>query len=158
MIAFKQFYSNSKAFTLGAFWFTKLCVDFRHFQVFIFCHTAYSKTQKPWKIFRSSVLEVLSLIICFEHFAKHFVCSRQNSQGVAQSYQGALTIEAWNWLFLLLRSKWYVDNKLIAFWFRNLCVYFRSFRVFIFYHRAYSKTRNPRKILFLHCLITWDFS
>ena len=51
----------------------------------------------------------------FEHFAKHFACSRQNSQGDAQSYQGALTIEAWNWLFLLLMPKWYVDNKLIAF-------------------------------------------
>ena len=41
--------------------------------------------------------------------------SRQNSQGVGQSYQGALTIEAWNWIFLLLKSKLYVDNKLIAF-------------------------------------------
>ena len=51
----------------------------------------------------------------FEHFPKHYVCSRQNSQGVAQSYQGALTIEAWNWLFLLLKPKWYVDNTLIDF-------------------------------------------
>ena len=50
----------------------------------------------------------------FENFAKHFVCLRQNSQGVAQSYQGALTTEGWNWLFLLLTPKWYVDNKLIA--------------------------------------------
>ena len=32
----------------------------------------------------------------FEHFPKHFVCSRQNSQGVAQSHQGALTCETWN--------------------------------------------------------------
>ena len=53
--------------------------------------------------------------MCFEHFAKHIVCSRQNSEGVAQSCQGALTTEPWNWLFLLLRLKWYVDNKLIAF-------------------------------------------
>ena len=52
-------------------------------------------------MFRSSVFKVVSFIICFEQFAKHFVCSRQNSQGVAQSYQGALTIEALNWLFLL---------------------------------------------------------
>ena len=50
-----------------------------------------------------------------EHFPRNFVCSRQNPQGAAQSYQGALTIEAWNWLFLLLRPKCYVDNKLIDF-------------------------------------------
>ena len=50
-----------------------------------------------------------------EHIPKHFVCSWQNSQGVAQSYQEALTIEAWNWLFLLLKQKWYVDYELIAF-------------------------------------------
>ena len=31
----------------------------------------------------------------FEHFSKHFVCSRQNSRGIAQIYQGALTIEAY---------------------------------------------------------------
>ena len=43
------------------------------------------------------------------------MCSRQNSQGIAQSYQGALAIEAWNWLFLLLKPKCYVGNKLIAF-------------------------------------------
>ena len=115
LIAFEQFCCNGKAFTLGAFWFRKVCVDLRHFRVFAFCHRAYSKTRKPREIFRSSVFEVSSLIICFEHFAKYFVCSRQNSQGVTQSYQGALTIEAWNWLFLLLRPKWYVDNKLIAF-------------------------------------------
>ena len=100
----------------------------------------------------------------FEHFPKHFVCSRQNSQGVAQSYQGTLTIEAWNWLFLVSKPKWYVDNKLIdfeqfcsngkaltlgGFWFRKLSVDFRRFWVFIFYHRAHSKTRNLRKMLFL---------
>ena len=43
------------------------------------------------------------------------MCSWQNSQGIAQSYQEAPTIEAWNWLFLLVKPKWYVDNKLIAF-------------------------------------------
>ena len=51
----------------------------------------------------------------FKHFPKNCVCSRQTSQGVAQSYLGALIIEASNWLFLLLKPKWYVDNKLIAF-------------------------------------------
>ena len=29
------------------FWFRKLSDDFRHFWVFVFCHRAYSKTQKP---------------------------------------------------------------------------------------------------------------
>ena len=41
--------------------------------------------------------------------------SRQISQGVAQSCQGAFTIEALNQLFLLLQPKWYIDNKSIAF-------------------------------------------
>ena len=65
-------------------------------------------------------------------------------------------------LFLLLRPKWYVDNKLIdfqqlcsngkaltvgTFSFRKLSVDFRRFRVFVFYHRARSKTWNLRKIL-----------
>ena len=31
------------------------------------------------------------------------------------------------------------------FWFRKLCVDFQRFRVFVFCHRAYSKTQNPRK-------------
>ena len=44
----------------------------------------------------------------FEHFSKHFVCLRQDSQGVAQNYEGALAIEGWNWLFLLLKTKWYL--------------------------------------------------
>ena len=114
LIDFQQFCSNSKALTLGALWFRKLCVDFQRFQAFVFCHRAYSKTQKPQKIFRSLFLKVLSLFD-FEHFPKHFVCSRQSSQGVAQSYQGALTVEAWNWLSLLLKPKWYIDNKLIDF-------------------------------------------
>ena len=35
------------------------------------------------------------------------VCSQLNSQGVAQSYQGALIIKAWNWLFVLLKPKRY---------------------------------------------------
>ena len=43
------------------------------------------------------------------------LCSRQNYQSVAQSYQGALTTEGWNWLFLLLKPKWLIDNKLIDF-------------------------------------------
>ena len=77
------------------FWFRKLSVDFRDFWVFIFCHRANLKTQKPQKIFRSSFFEVLTLSD-FEYFPKNFRCSRQNSEGAAQSYQGALTIKAWN--------------------------------------------------------------
>ena len=139
MIAFEQFCSNRKAFTLGAFWFRKLCVGFRHFRVFAFCHRAYSKTRKPRKIFSSSVFEVLSLIICFEHFAKHFACSRQNSQGVTQSYQGALTIEAWNWLFLLLKLlstifyQIFIFHQMIALQ-KNYkkCFLFQSKKLFLF--------------------------
>ena len=44
---------------MGAILFRKLFIDFQHFRVFVFCHRAYSKTQKPWKIFRSSFLEVI---------------------------------------------------------------------------------------------------
>ena len=33
---------------------------------------------------------IKSIYLIFEYFPKHFVCSRQNSQGVAQSYQRAL--------------------------------------------------------------------
>ena len=44
----------------------------------------------------------------FGHFPKHFMCSGQNFQGVGQSYQGALTIEAyWNLLvtFPVIKGK-----------------------------------------------------
>ena len=77
---------------MGAFLFRNLFIDFRHFRVSVFCHGAYSKTRKPRKIFRSSFLEVLRLVISFEHFTRHFVRSRCNSQSVAQSYQLAFTI------------------------------------------------------------------
>ena len=33
---------------------------------------------------------IKSIYLIFEHFSKHFLCSWQNSQGVAQSYQRAL--------------------------------------------------------------------
>ena len=39
-----------------------------------------------------------------------------------------------------------------ALWFRKLSVDFRRFRVFVFYHKAHSKTRNLQKILFLFVL------
>ena len=89
------------------------------------------------------------------------MCSRHNSQIDAQSCQWASTIIAWKRLFWLLKLRSYLDNKLIAFqqffsngkplklrlyWLRKLSVDFRHFRVFIFYHRAYSKTRKPQKI------------
>ena len=44
--------------------------------------------------FQELIFQVIKFIYLFEHFSKHFRCSRQNSQGVAQSYQGALTNEA----------------------------------------------------------------
>ena len=77
---------------MDAFLFRKLFIDFQHFQVFVFCHKAYLKTWKPQKIFRSSFLDVLKLVIYFEHFTRCFVRSRCNSQSVAQSYQLAFTI------------------------------------------------------------------
>ena len=46
------------------------------------------------------------------------MCSRQKAQGVTQNYQEALTTEAyWNLLltFPVIKAKWYVDNKSIAF-------------------------------------------
>ena len=56
--------------------------------------------------------------------------------------------------FLVLKPKWYLDSKLVAFvtvtneffLFSKLSVDIRHFRVFVFYHRAYSKTWRPRKI------------
>ena len=64
---------------------------------------------------------------------------------------------------MLLKPKWYLDNKLVAFvqfsgndncyWviflFRKLFVGFRYFWVFVFYHRTHSKTRNLWKVSFL---------
>ena len=56
--------------------------------------------------------------------------SRQISQGVAQSCQGAFTIEALNQLFLLLQPKWYVDNKSIAF--QQFCSNGKAFTLGVF--------------------------
>ena len=41
---------------------------------------------------------------------------RRNSQSVAQDHQRELTIEAWKWLLLLLKPKWYLDIKLEVFY------------------------------------------
>ena len=130
----------------------------------IFATEHIRKPENHGKFLEAHFSLYLVYLFDFEHFPKHLLCSRQNSQGIAQSYSGALTIETWNWLFLLLKPKWYVDNKLInfyqfcsngkalalsAFWFRKLSVDFQRFQVFVFYHRAHSKTRNLWKILFL---------
>ena len=71
---------------MGVFLFRNLSIDIRHFRVFVFCHRAYSKTRKPQKISRSSIFDVLRLIMLR-------LCVKAN-QGIAQSYQGTLTIEA----------------------------------------------------------------
>ena len=81
----------------------------------IHIHKAYSKTLKPQKIFISPFFEVLRLICDFQHFSRHFVRSEHNSLSAAQSHQWTCTIIAWKWLFWLLKSRWYLDNKLIAF-------------------------------------------
>ena len=116
----------------------KLSGEFRHFRVFVFYYWVYSKTRNPWKIFISSFSEAFRLFIWFRAFL---------------------------WAFYVIRkSKWYLDNKLIAlqqfssdgkpltlgvFWFRKISDDFWRFRDFVFYRIAYSKTRNPWKILFL---------
>ena len=99
---------------MGVFWFRNFSGDFQSFWVFAFCHRTYSKTRKPRKILIRSFLKVLRLSI-FEHFSKHFVRWGRNSQSVAQIHQSELNIEAWKWLFLLLKPKWNLDNKLVAF-------------------------------------------
>ena len=132
---------------------------FWHFWVFVFGHRAYSKTRKPRKIFTSSFFKVLSLFIWyFEHSSRHFVLLKQNLQSIAQSYQWAFTTIPLKWLFWLLKrksclGKWLFSSFLViaivdngCFQFRKLSVDFRHFRVFVFCHRAYSKTRKPRKI------------
>ena len=40
---------------------------------------------------------------------------QNNLQSVAQSYQWVFTIITLKWLFLLLKPKWYLDSKLVAF-------------------------------------------
>ena len=97
------------------FWLRKLFVDFRRFRVFVFCHKAYSKTRKPRKIFRSSFFEVLILFIWFRALSQAFCVFMTKLSRCCSKYQEALTIEPWNWLFLLLKTKWYVDKNLIAF-------------------------------------------
>ena len=90
-IKLEAFYQFSR--TVGAFLFRKLFIDFRHFWVFVFCHRAYSKTRKPKKIFRSSFLEVLRLVICLIlSTLPGILCVQDISQSVAQSYQLAFTI------------------------------------------------------------------
>ena len=41
---------------------------------------------------------------------------RRNYQSVAQDHQRELTIEAGKWFFLLLKPKWYLNLKLVAFY------------------------------------------
>ena len=85
---------------------------------------------------------------------------RQLSKRCSKSSK-TITTEAWKWLFLLWKPKRCLDIKLVAFkqfssnnkqltmgvfLFRKFSVDFRHFRVFVFCHRAYSKTWKPRKI------------
>ena len=61
----------------------------------------------------SSSIKTIYLISSI--FFKHFVCWGRNSHSVAQIHQSELNIEAWKWLFLLLKPKWNLENKLVAF-------------------------------------------
>ena len=99
----------------------------------------------------------------------------QQQAKLFSSFQGRFTLKtssntlrvvSWTHrkLCLFWKLKWYLDIKLVAFQqfksedpkllimgvflFRKFSVDFRRFRVFIFCHRAYSKTRIPCKILF----------
>ena len=70
--------------------------------------------QKPGihrKISISSFFKVLWLSD-LKSFSKDFVCSGETIS-VAPDHQRELTIEAWKWLFLLLKNgkKWYLDTK-----------------------------------------------
>ena len=89
---FYQFSSNSHCKQWVLFYLESFLLISGFSGFSFFCHGAYLKTRKPRKIFRSSFLEVLRLVISFEHFTRHFVRSRCNSQSVAQSYQLAFTI------------------------------------------------------------------
>ena len=90
--AFYQFSSNDNRKQWVLFYLESflLISGISRFSFFVMEHIR--KPEKSGKVFRSSFLEVLRLIICFEHFTRHFVLSRCNSQSVAQSYQLAFTI------------------------------------------------------------------
>ena len=92
------------AITTGSFW------------VFIFIHRAYSKSQNPQKISISSFFKVLQLFIWFRELFWAFCVFRRNYPSAAQDHQRELTNEAWKWLFFLLKSKWYLNIKLEAFY------------------------------------------
>ena len=92
------------AITTGSFW------------VFIFIHRAYSKSQNPQKISISSFFKVLQLFIWFRELFWAFCVFRRNYPSAAQDHQRELTSEAWKWLFFLLKSKWYLNIKLEAFY------------------------------------------
>ena len=122
-----------------------------------------SKTRKPRKIFISSFLQVLRPFTLFRDLFKGFCVLKTQLSKCCSKLSTKPNIETWKQLFLLLKPKWYLDNKLVAFssfpvmvivntgcfLFRKLSVNFQHFRVFVFYHRTHSKTRNLRKVSFL---------
>ena len=96
-------------FDLKSFW---LISGIFGFSVFAIEHIR--KPGKYGKFSEAHFSKYLVYLSDFEQFYKNFVCSRQKSEVVAQSHQGALIIEACG-LLSLLKPKWCVDYKLIAF-------------------------------------------
>ena len=95
----------------------KLSVDFQYFRVFVFCHRAYSKTQKPWTIFRSSFFEVLIPFTLFRALFKGFYvprkqlskCCSQLSRILSSLTSLQLSKRTYHWslklAFLLIKAK-----------------------------------------------------
>ena len=94
----------------------KLSVDFRHFQIFVFCHRAISKTWKPQKIFISLFLEVLRLFIWFWALSQaisvfRIQFSKCYSKFLMRTYHWGLKAV----LHAIELQKWYWNNKFVLF-------------------------------------------
>ena len=137
---------------MSTLWFRKPYVDFWHFWVFTFCHRAYSEIRKPRKIFITSFFEILRLYIRFRALFYAFCVFKTQISKCCSKLSVIIYYCTLKVAFLTFKPKWF-SNFLVAatvkngfFLFRELFVDFRHFRVFVFYHRAYLKSWNTRKI------------
>ena len=121
------------------FFFLKRCsVNFRHFRVFVFATEHIQKLGTTGNFHKLIFRGIKSIYLIWNIF-------------LSISLKILLKIIKEN-LTLKLES-WFCDNKKVAFLavfygiflFKKFTVDFRCFRVFVFYHRAYSKAQ--RKIL-----------